>query len=245
MGRRTLLLIAALLVAAVGTALVFVYVRGIDDRARNNQRAVQVLVAKAQIAAGTKVSAAEAAGAFDRKTVAEDSVAPGALSDVTPIQNLQALSTIYPGEQILQQKFGQPGATDLLSIPDGKMAISVQLSDPARVAGFVAPGSQVAVFTNIANAGGVAKEASRLLLPRVTVIAVGSTTTVARQTTSSNGQTQTEQIPTAILTLALDQTEVQKVGVAQKQGELFFALLNDKSKTDTALPATTTDNLFR
>ena len=57
-----------------------------------------------------------------------------------------ALTTIYPGEQILRNKFG----TDLgvgesrLSIPKDKIAVSVNLSDPDRVAGFVNPGDHVA-----------------------------------------------------------------------------------------------------
>ena len=33
-----------------------------------------------------------------------------------------------------------------LTIPKGKIAISVNLSDPARVAGFVNPGDKVAIF---------------------------------------------------------------------------------------------------
>ena len=85
MARRTLLLVAAVVVAAVGTALIFLYVNGVNDRAVADQSPQQVLVAKTQIAAGTTASDAAKAGAFELKTVAKNSVAPGALSDITPI----------------------------------------------------------------------------------------------------------------------------------------------------------------
>ena len=40
------------------------------------------------------------------------------------MSNSVALTTIYPGEQIITGKFGEAGEQDVLSIPDGKMAIS-------------------------------------------------------------------------------------------------------------------------
>ena len=60
MGRRTLLLIAALVVAALGTTGIFLYVNGVDERAEAGYDLVEVLVATTPIAAGT--SAQDAAG---------------------------------------------------------------------------------------------------------------------------------------------------------------------------------------
>jgi pilus assembly protein CpaB len=90
-----------------------------------------------------------------------------------------------------------------LTIPEGKMAISVQLTDPARVAGFVSPGAEVAVFINAepeeidTQTGATTKlpDFTRLLLPRVQVIGVGDTTVVPTTTTSEEGTETTEQIP--------------------------------------------------
>ena len=42
------------------------------------------------------------------------------------------------------------GTSGALPIPSGKVAMSVQLGDPQRVAGFVKPGSEIAVFVTIA-----------------------------------------------------------------------------------------------
>ena len=64
MGRRTILLIAAVVVAAVGTGLIFAYVNGVNDRALADQSPQQVLVAKVTIPSGT--TAADAAKACAR-----------------------------------------------------------------------------------------------------------------------------------------------------------------------------------
>ena len=52
MGRRTVLLIVAALIAALGAGMVFLYVRGADSRAEAGQSPVQVLKAVAQIDPG-------------------------------------------------------------------------------------------------------------------------------------------------------------------------------------------------
>jgi len=232
MARRTLLLVAAVLVAAVGTALIFLYVNGVNDRAVADQSPQRVLVAKTQIAAGTTAADAAKAGAFELKTFAKNSVAPGALSDITPIANEVALSTVFPGQQILAAQFGAAGSTSALPIPADKIAISVQLNDPARVAGFVQPGSNVAIFltANSTGANGLGNF-TRMLLPKVQVVAVGPTTTTSQTSTDSQtGQTNTEQISRAILTLALTQQEAQKVIYSSQNGALYFALLTSNSK---------------
>lgn len=238
MARRTALLLAAALVALLGTTLVFLYVQGVDDRALEDQQPKQVLVAKSAIAPGTSAAEASAAGAFEVRDVAASSVAPSALSDVAALTDQVALVPIFPGEQILDEKFGAPGDTAALPIPAGKMAVSVQLSDPARVAGFVLPGSNVAVFVTIAT-GNDPRQFTRALLPRAQVIAVGPTTTVQATTEEGN----TEEVPKAILTLALDQTESQKVIYASQKGQLYFGLLTKDSPSDAGVPISDT-NLF-
>jgi pilus assembly protein CpaB len=245
MARRTLLLLAAVVVAAVGTGLIFVYVNGVNDRAVADQSPQKVLVAKSQIAAGTTAADAAKAGAFELRTVAKNSVAPGALSDITPIANEIALSTVFPGQQILAAQFGASGSTSSLPIPADKIAISVQLNDPARVAGFVQPGSNVAVFLTADSTGTTGLgNFTRMLLSKVQVVAVGPTTTTSQTSTDTQtGQTNTEQISRAILTLALSQQEAQKVIYASNNGSLSFGLLtsNSKVKPDKGVDA---HNLF-
>jgi len=242
MGRRTVLLIAAILVAAAGTALVFLYVQDADQRALADQRPVQVLMATQIVPAGTQISEAQAAGSFRLTTIAENSLAPGALADTSQVTDLVALSTIYPGEQLLRTKVGTPQESERLPIPEGLLGLSFDLSDPARVADFVAPGSEVAVFvtTTTTDDEGADTRQTSLLLERVTVLAVGATTTTP--VTTADGQP-AEELPRTILTLALTQEQGQKMVFASQTGELYFGLLSETSQVGAA-PGTTADNLF-
>jgi pilus assembly protein CpaB len=249
MGRRTVLLISALLVAALGTALVVLYVRGADERAAEGQELVEVLFAKADIPTGTTGQAAAESGALELREVARNSVAAGAISDITPVATQVALSPIFTGQQILTQQFGEPGQTTSLPIPEGKMAVSVQLGDPERVAGFVTSGSEVAVFLTIDNPTAGANEATatltQVLLPRVTVIGVGSTSLVTLTTTDTEtGEQNAEEIPKAILTLAVDQAQAGKLIYGTQNGTLHFGLLTEDSVVAPG-GGVTGQNLFR
>lgn len=243
MGRRTVLLVVAFLLAALGTGLVFSYVNSANDRALEDQKPKRVLVVKTLLAQGTTVRDAEKAGAFELKVVASASIAEGALSDLAPVRDLVALAPLFPGEQVLAAKFGAAGTASVLPIPNGKLAISVQLADPARVAGFVEPGSEVAIFTtgSIAAAGLPPTDFSAVLLPRITVLAVGPTTVT--QAAGSTAAANQEALPRAILTLAVTQREASQIFLAESKAELSLALLNKSSTTQKTSPVTLS-NLF-
>lgn len=246
MGRRTLLLLAALVVAALGTTGVFLYVNGIDERAQASYNVVEVLVAKTPIAVGTTAQQAQDASALELRPFLQKSIAGlPALSDISGIATKAALAPIAAGTPILETHFGDAGDTSVLPIPEGKVAVSVQLADPARVAGFVGPGSEVAVFLTTTETTGsdAGQETTRTLLDRVKVIAAGATTLVTTTTDGDGGQ-QTEQLPKAILTLAVDQVEAQKIVYGSQHGQMYFALLREDSDVDKSKAGTTAENLF-
>ena len=237
MDRRKALLLVAAVIAAVGTLLVFLYVRGADTRADQRYDAVQVLRVVKPIAAGETVEAAQSAGKIESGSVSKKDLLPDALTGTEPIAGKIAVTNIYPGEQLIASKFGATGATNGLAIPKGKIAISINLSDPSRVAGFVNPGDKVAIFLT-------AGTYSRLLLPNIQVIGAGTTTVTTTTTTDPNGAQSTEQLPKTLLTLAVSQADAEKVLFASSQGELAFGLLNDDSQVAPSQGAST-KNLFR
>lgn len=238
MDRRRVLLAVAAIVAVLGTLLVFVYVKGADSRANDRYHAVNVLTAVKQINAGESVTAAQTAGKFKLTPVASGQQLPGALSDLSSIQGDVATTTIFPGEQIIPAKFGTTSSGSNLTIPKGMLAISVNLTDPGRVAGFVNPGNHVAIFME---SGGAF---SRTLLPNVEVIGVGTTSVVATTRTTSNGQSTTDQLPRTLLTLAVTQNQAEKVLYASQNGDIALGLLNTASKIGPS-QGVTAQNLFR
>jgi pilus assembly protein CpaB len=231
MGRRTVLLVAAVLVAAIGAGLVLIYVHDVNQKVKAREAPEQILVAKKIIPAGTTGAAASAEGDLEFLKVAREAVAPGALATIDQVENLVTLAPIYPGEQILSLKFGKQGASSLLTIPTaGTVALSISLSGPAGVNGFIAPGSQVAVFLS-------ASGSTKLILPRVSVIAVGSRTLVpsSGQATGTNQQSD-------VVTFGVTAAQAQTLIYAQSAGSLYLTLLTANSSVPS-LPPTTASNV--
>lgn len=226
MGRRSALLITGLVVAVLGTLLVFLYTNNVQQTVNADGELVEVYVASSAIPVGTP--AEDAAGVMVLQAVPAGTVPAGGITAVDDLADQFAILPIFEGQVVLASMFGEPSEVTSLAIPEGQMGVAVQLDDAQRVAGFVIPGSEVAVFSTVETAEG--QPTTRLLLDRATVAAVGPTTVVSR-TTGSGETANTEEIPTAILTLALDQAEAEKLIHGQQQTQLHFALLTPTSVT--------------
>jgi pilus assembly protein CpaB len=248
MGRRTVLMLVAILVAALGSTLVFLYVQGINDRAIADQEPVKILTVTDTITPGESIDEAQNAGKIVLTEIPKANVLPEAMTSTEALQGQLALTTIYPGEQLLPAKFGANANSSNLTIPKEKLGFSFQLTDYDRVAGFVQPGSHVAIFVCTTNPKAAADESDlacagvRLLLADVEVIAAGSTSLITKTTTDETGAQTTEEIPKAILTLALSQKDAEKAILADRNGDLTFGLMTDDS---VVAPSNGTFDLFK
>jgi pilus assembly protein CpaB len=238
MDRRRLLLILAVFVAVIGTALVFLYVQGADKRAKNQFDNVAVLKATSNIAAGETYDSALAAGKIATAEVPKNQLNEGYQTSTETLKGKIASVPIFAGQQIITSQFGDSvqAASSTLAIPKGMIAISVNLTDPDRVAGNIQNGSSVAIFVtgSLTSANGASSgsdnETTRLLLPNVQVLNVGSPQPPTTSTTTDeNGTQTTEQLPRTLLTLAVTQKEAQKVILASKALNLTFGLLTPDS----------------
>jgi pilus assembly protein CpaB len=231
MGRRKVLLVVAVVVAAMGAALVFVYARGAENRAAEKFETVDVLVVKSAIERGESANSAYESGKIDIQQVPQAQVLAGATADGTAFTDQFALTTIYPGEQLIPEKFGgadEVEAETTLPLPEGMIAISISLSDTARVGPFIRPGAKVGVFIT----GTLPPEnvpETKLLMRDLLVLATGSTTTVAPSANEDEEATPTEQLPNTLFTLAVSQKQAEKILFAQGLGELAFALSDANS----------------
>jgi pilus assembly protein CpaB len=226
MSRRAVLVVVALAVAALSTALLTLYVRDAQARADARQDLVQVLVAKQDVKAGTTGQELLDEGLADLISIPKSAANPDALSELSPrLRTFHLDAPVYTGEQILSKRFTQ-SATSHLAIPEGQLAVSVQLDDAARVAGYVEAGSEVAIFVTTTGQG-----VTQLLLDRVEVLEVGG---------NANGGQQRDG---RLLTLAVSEEQARRVILAQTQGSLYVALLNEASVVG-GTESTTAADLF-
>ena len=264
MNRRLGLLAAALAVALLGTFAVFSYVSKVEAETLNGAEPVDVLVAAERLPAGTTGTAVAADERVQVVAMPRRSVPEGALTSLDGIGAQSLVSDVFAGEVLLRAKFAdQTARTGALVIPKDKLAVSVELGDPQRVAGFVVPGSEVAVFATVKKASGTARatatgvtatsaqvdveasfddEYTRVLLPRASVIAVGPAT--LRPAAKEDDDEGEDEVAKAVLTLALTQAEAERLVHGTQTGELYLGLLSTTSKTGPGAGVTTT-TLFK
>lgn len=273
MKRRVLTVTLAILLAVLGTAGVLAYVHKADSRALDGMRPVTVLVAQGQIPAGTSASAAQQQNLLRSESLPASSVPLNAVRSITPALASLVMSAQVPSGQLLLRPMlvtsAQATATGALAIPTGMVAVTIPLCISEAVAGYVQPGSHVAVFdtypTKKANlqescgqsgqshqAQGQGAVITRIVLPRVLVLATGQaattgttgttgTTTTASGGAFSNSSSQTD--PAAapsgavMVTLAVSQANAERLILITRAGLPYLALLTSSSQTgfDTGL----------
>jgi pilus assembly protein CpaB len=235
MGRRTLLLITSILIAAVGTALVAIYVRGADERAEADADLVEVVVATKRVNAGTPAGTAVDSLSFATDRVLKRERVTGAFTSleqfVESTGDAVAVGPILPGQIIQAAMFGETAVVTGTGLEAGEMRIAVQLNDPNRSAGFLREGSLVAVF--FTSGDGPAQQ-TNLLVPRVRVLNIGATVQAPAKSSSGQGATAggdgatsavEDTVPTTIVSVAVKQPDAQKLIFGQKAGELYLAIL--------------------
>lgn len=251
MSRRITTISAALVLALLGTLLVVVYVGRADARALDGVQTVTVVVAKEPLTKGQTVKSAMEAGLITTEVLPKKVVPAAALAKVQPTDEpLVFASDVTPGEIIQRARLVTEAAPpDRLVIPPGKLAVTVQLADPARVASFVTVGSDIAVFNsyNVAEGNDGSSrtpsgdrlnekfeynKATRLLLPRVKVLAVGRSF-VAQAPAADEappegglGATPVEDASLTLITVAVDQRDAEKLIHGTQTGTLYLGLLD-------------------
>jgi pilus assembly protein CpaB len=267
--RRILTVALAVLLAVLGTAGVLAYVHKADSRALAGMKPVSVLVAQRQIPAGTSADSAEQAGLLRSETLPASSVPANAVRSITPGLGSLVMSGQVPSGQVLLRPMlvtaAQATATGALAIPAGMVAVTIPLCLPEAVAGYVQPGSQVAVFDTYPTTKASLQEScdqsgqshqaqgpgaviTRIVLPRVLVLATGqaaasgttSTTTTTTTTAASGGVfsrgSQTDpgaSAPTGavMVTLAVSQANAERLILVTRAGLPYLALLTSSSQT--------------
>jgi pilus assembly protein CpaB len=264
--RRILTIALAIVLAIVGTGAVLLYVKQADKRALAGQQAVTVLVATQQIPAGTPASTALADGMLARQQFPASSVPADAVRSLTPQLAPLVMSAAVPSGELLLRPMlvASVLSSSGLAIPAGMVAVTIPVCVPAAVAGYIYPQSQVAIFDTVfagsahgqtscgssaSVSGSPARDRTRIVLPRVTVLAIGqagsspsgnatATGSVFGSGGSSSSSSSTD--PSAqgsvLVTFAVSQADAERVITLTEAGVPYLALLSKSSVTGQDYP---------
>ena len=251
MGRRILAILAAAVVALVGSVLVLLYARGADARAVAAANPTTVYVTNEIVTAGTSMKDAVRQGLMVQTAVPANGKPAGALETIDDTNGaLVALTDIAPGEYVLNAAFGEtPLGERALQVDAGKLAVSVQLNDPARVGNFVTPGSYLTIFmtyqlkqlettdeAEVFNEQDV--QGTSILLDNVKVIAMGDASLTPAQNTGEEGDAGAAGTPTFLVTLQVSPEQAARLVHGINNYTLYAGLRGSELDVDPNLSVT-------
>jgi pilus assembly protein CpaB len=264
--KRSLIAVAvAVVLAAFGAASILLYVRSADDRALQGKRAVTVLLASRRVTAGTTGEQLRGGGLLVAVSMPATAVPPDALSTIDDsLDDLVLTADLQPRQLVLRGAFGEASRlSGGLSIPDGKLAVTVDIAGLPTVS-FLRPGSKVAVFNTYdprtpdsrvpdGNKGpqfaAPQNHITRLLMPRLEVVGIGlpgqtgAATTTTDPSAEAKAATAAQAQSLTAVTFAVTQDEAERIILASQTGLLYIALLDDSSEVRPG-PGVDTKSLF-
>jgi pilus assembly protein CpaB len=268
--RRVIGLLVAVVLAAIATVLLYMYIDSADDRAAGEFELRRVYVATQRIEAGTSAEAAIAQALIEQRDIPETAVAQGAIGSLDAIQGLVAAVPIAPGQQIVDGSFAETTAVatgTTLNVPEGLQAVSFQLSVLPGIAGFVNAGDRISILSIIDVETGavvppvdpeddqpppqIASEGlqARYLVQNALVLAVGQRVTRFDDQGRSTGKAIQESNSNYIFTVALEPEEIEKLVFAQSQSTLWATLLppteDGEPLPEVTTPGANLQNLFQ
>jgi pilus assembly protein CpaB len=237
MGRRIVAIFAAALVALLGVIAVMVYAKGADSRAVASQQPSDVYVVRSLVPSGTTLKDAVQTGLIIKTSVSAKGKPTGALTGVDGGNGgLFALSDIQPGEYVLSDRFGvKPVGTKAIDVPAGQVAVSISLSDPARVGTFLTPGSHVVLFDSydgVTTGASATGTQTRVLLEDVLVIAMGESSLTPAAAPTEEDAAAAAPVSGALLTVAVTPADAVRLVHGIQTGRLYAALRGTDAKID-------------
>ncbi len=168
MNRKLNGIVAAVVLAIIGTFLLVGYVSSAEARATKGEKLVPVLVVREPIGAGTDVDDIGDAVATER--VPAKVRARGAIASLDDVDGVTAVALV-PGEQLLADRFVEPAVQARGDVPEGFHEVTLSLDPERALGGRLAPGHKVGVVASFEDDGSGARTTS-LLLDRVLVTGV-------------------------------------------------------------------------
>lgn len=231
--RRTVIVLAAVIVAAVAALATFQYLNTVQERANKDARLLKVFVVKKDIPKGTGGDQA-----INEEFVAADEInakfrPATALTDLNTIRGKVSLTNLAANQVLVEGQFVDPQVAQVTAaelIPPGQVAITKSIDAVSAVAGLLVPGDKVNMIID-------SPDGKRFLYQNVNILFIG--TTAAPQP----GQAETTVTPgtgAGLITFAVPPQVALRIAQA---GNVILTLVPPDNQP-VALPPASPDSLF-
>jgi pilus assembly protein CpaB len=249
--RRFVGLVAPIVLAAVGTAALVGYVQSAHDRAGASESLSPVLVVTHTVTRGTKGSALNSSVALRR--IPANLKADHAVADLRALRGKVASTDLFPGEQVVSDRFEDVATIGRLGVPKGLLEVTVKLSPERALGGAIAPGDTVAVAASFEpfdlNAAGGAiptqqrtPNSTQLILHQVQV-----TNVQPAEDDEKSPETRAPKLSPKgdlLVTMAVDASAVQRIVFSAEYGALWLAA-EPADAPEGAQPVETRASVYR
>lgn len=149
MNKKVVGVIAAVVMAIVGTGALVLFVQGAEDRALEGEELVTVLTAEATIPAGTPAEQLD--GLVSEERIPTKIAPEGVVSDLVSLAGLVTAVDLVPGETLLANRFVDPDnftarRTGSVEVPEGLLEVTLAMSQEQFIGGVPVPGNTVALI---------------------------------------------------------------------------------------------------
>jgi Flp pilus assembly protein CpaB len=213
-------LVAALLLALLAGASILMYLNSYRDSLKAQGTLVTVLVASKPIPKGTAGAVVAAKDLYTVTTIRESQLLDGAISDPATLRGKVATREIFEGAQLTAVDFGAAGDSLAAQLADRQRVVSVPFDSAHGLIDGIEPGNRVDIYAgfNVVPVGldgkpvdgGQARPMLRLILPDVSVLALGE------KKSSSSGTTN--------VSLGVNDLDAARLAFASDNGKLWLAL---------------------
>jgi pilus assembly protein CpaB len=218
--RRTVGIVAAIVLALLGTMGLVGYVQGAKDDAVAGEKLVKVYVASDKIPAGT--SASRISSLVTTEKVPAKVKADDAITNLKSVKGEVTTIDLLPGEQLVASRFVSASAAGVNAkgVPAGMYGATVALDPERALGGQVRAGDHVAIVGLVANPG-TGTDTAAVLVSNALVTSV--------QIDGQNGDRPNKKdvttAPTGkfFVTFALGQPDLEKVVAAANGGGVWLA----------------------
>lgn len=245
--RRTVIIVAAVALAAVAAFATWRYLSGVNDKAFERAQLVTYFVADKDIERGLPGDRAMNEHFIVKSSIPRKNYPARAITDPKVLQGKVAVANIAAGVPIVEGDFAD-ARTAIVSfaqrIPKGQQAVSISVDQVRGVAGLIVPGDKVNLLVTL-DSGTNAN--TNVLLQNVSVIAVGQSAALqpgeaAKPATATGQPVQTVQ-NAGLITFSVPANEASKIVEAATLGQLYLTLV-PPDFSPAPVPVVNRGNLF-
>lgn len=221
--KSKIILVIALIMAVITTVLFRNYVRGIENRYKENKKQVTIVVPKTDIKKNQKVTKDN----LELKEFNADSVHGEAIKNIEAIEGNYALVDLKAGEILFASRFiNQSQESELITrkIKEGYRAVAIGVNYVESVANLIQPEDYVDVIYTLQDETNSKRFQTTTLFENVRVLAVGKRIIEKPAKNEGSDKAEGEQVEYSSVTVELKPDDVIKIVNSDEKGNIKFVL---------------------